>query len=584
MTRRILRWLLLLGVLFMLTGFSGCNDDEDETSADTSVTYTFHLYLDGGCQTVQVQTGPNDDDVSPVPFPKAMTIRLPQGVYRFQPGRTRARQFFDQWWRNASESEREALEALALGEDKTVAEVRDEFLQSLPAQDVVERYNPQTRRWERVPALPHQDALIQAFLTRKDLERTEEVSGITVGWSGTTMQTMQRKNEWYDPRCRPTPTVRPSPTDTATRTPTPLAVVWPTFTPTLTPTVDFSALAQGLQVYRLFLPPTRHEPCQRVQVIFELNEEDPEGPVRFWLWLNGRRYRVEIERETWEHLRDRYRVDSPSAFQEQLSLALQMKALMMVEDPLYGAQRPVASYFNPGATGSALMRVLARMFAYWSNTPDDTVWKMIRDETLGLEVWEGRSRACDATPTPTASPPPVAVLVTPTPSPGPSPTPYPTPRPGQPTYTPSPTPQPVVVEVTPTPQPTPTPLCSAAVQNISSELLAAINRIRSLHERGPVSYDPRLYNAAAQHALDMNCTGRVGHQGSDGSSPYDRAVRNGYHPSTLVENLASGLAPGELVDAWMQSPGHRSNILNEYILHCAAAWSGGFSVLLCGAP
>ena len=572
MTRRILRLLLLLGVLFMLTVFSGCDDDEDETSADSSVTYTFHLYLDGVCQTIQVQTGSNDDDVGP--FPKVMTIRLPQGVYRFRPGRARARQLFDQWWQKASEDERAALEALALSEDKTVAEIRDEFLQSLPPQDVVERYNPQTRRWERVPALPHQDALLRVFLEGEDAEQPVTLWRELIGET--------EVNEWYDPRCRPTPTARPSPT--ATRTPTPLAVVRPTFTPTLTPTVNFAGLAQGLQVYRLFLPPTRHEPCQRVQVIFELNEEDPEGPVRFGLWLNGRRYRVEIGREAWEHLRDRYRVDSPSAFQEQLSLALQMKALVMVEDPLYGAQRPAASYFNPGATGSALMRVLARMFAYWSNTPDDTVWKMIRDETLGLEVWEGRSRACDATPTPTASPPPVAVLVTPTPSPGPSPTPYPTPRPGQPTYTPSPTSQPVVVEVTPTPQPTPTPLCSAAVQNISSQLLAAINRIRSLHERGPVSYDPRLYNAAAQHARDMNCTGRVGHQGSDGSSPYDRAVRNGYHPSTLVENLASGLAPGEVVDAWMQSPGHRSNILNEAILHCAAAWSGGFSVLLCGAP
>ena len=59
-------------------------------------------------------------------------------------------------------------------------------------------------------------------------------------------------------------------------------------------------------------------------------------------------------------------------------------------------------------------------------------------------------------------------------------------------------------------------------------------------------------------------TGRyLGHTGSDGSSAGDRIDRVGYAWRSFAENAATGqYSPAEVVEGWMNSPGHRANILN----------------------
>jgi uncharacterized protein YkwD len=53
------------------------------------------------------------------------------------------------------------------------------------------------------------------------------------------------------------------------------------------------------------------------------------------------------------------------------------------------------------------------------------------------------------------------------------------------------------------------------------------------------------------------------HTGSDGSSPGQRISRAGYRWWTYGENIAAGYpSPEHVVDAWMNSAGHRANILN----------------------
>jgi uncharacterized protein YkwD len=52
------------------------------------------------------------------------------------------------------------------------------------------------------------------------------------------------------------------------------------------------------------------------------------------------------------------------------------------------------------------------------------------------------------------------------------------------------------------------------------------------------------------------------HTGADGSTPWDRAERAGYTRAT-AENLAAGQrTPEEVVQAWMDSPAHRKNLLD----------------------
>jgi uncharacterized protein YkwD len=59
-----------------------------------------------------------------------------------------------------------------------------------------------------------------------------------------------------------------------------------------------------------------------------------------------------------------------------------------------------------------------------------------------------------------------------------------------------------------------------------------------------------------------------GHTGSDGSSPGDRISRQGYSWTTFAENVGAGYAsPAAVVQGWMNSSGHRANILNSSVRH-----------------
>lgn len=58
-----------------------------------------------------------------------------------------------------------------------------------------------------------------------------------------------------------------------------------------------------------------------------------------------------------------------------------------------------------------------------------------------------------------------------------------------------------------------------------------------------------------------------GHTGADGSDFYDRMIAAGFTFETTSwtagENVAAGqVTPEAVMEAWMNSPGHRANILN----------------------
>ena len=67
----------------------------------------------------------------------------------------------------------------------------------------------------------------------------------------------------------------------------------------------------------------------------------------------------------------------------------------------------------------------------------------------------------------------------------------------------------------------------------------------------------------------------LSHTGSDGSSPFDRMRKAGYSGSAMGENIARGYSTSEsVVEAWMNSPGHRSNILNRAFQHLGVGMAG----------
>ena len=79
----------------------------------------------------------------------------------------------------------------------------------------------------------------------------------------------------------------------------------------------------------------------------------------------------------------------------------------------------------------------------------------------------------------------------------------------------------------------------------------------------PLKLNDRLVDAAQDHSDDMAKDDFFSHTGVDGSSVSDRVKASGYQYSTTGENIAAGqTTAAAVVRGWMNSPGHRANILN----------------------
>lgn len=74
--------------------------------------------------------------------------------------------------------------------------------------------------------------------------------------------------------------------------------------------------------------------------------------------------------------------------------------------------------------------------------------------------------------------------------------------------------------------------------------------------------DDRLAIAARAHSADMAAQDYFDHVSQDGRSFVDRVKAAG-HPAPGAENIAAGQRTAEaVIKGWMDSPGHRANILN----------------------
>ncbi|WP_101254912.1 CAP domain-containing protein [Streptomyces barkulensis] len=94
-------------------------------------------------------------------------------------------------------------------------------------------------------------------------------------------------------------------------------------------------------------------------------------------------------------------------------------------------------------------------------------------------------------------------------------------------------------------------------------VLALVNRERAAAGCRPVTADARLARAAEDYSDTMAASGVLSHTGPDGSTMAGRVEAAGYAWSNLGENIAQGQPDAaSVMKAWMNSPGHRANILN----------------------
>lgn len=80
----------------------------------------------------------------------------------------------------------------------------------------------------------------------------------------------------------------------------------------------------------------------------------------------------------------------------------------------------------------------------------------------------------------------------------------------------------------------------------------------------PIAWNSKLFEAGAGHALDMANNNYFSHTSLDGRTFSQRITAAGYAWSTIGENIAAGQTSIEqVINGWLQSPGHCANIMNS---------------------
>jgi uncharacterized protein YkwD len=96
-----------------------------------------------------------------------------------------------------------------------------------------------------------------------------------------------------------------------------------------------------------------------------------------------------------------------------------------------------------------------------------------------------------------------------------------------------------------------------------AQVLTLVNQQRANAGCGAVTADSRLTSAARAHSADMANRNYFDHVTPEGVDPGTRITKAGYKWSAYGENIAEGYPdPQSVMTGWMNSPGHKANILN----------------------
>lgn len=96
------------------------------------------------------------------------------------------------------------------------------------------------------------------------------------------------------------------------------------------------------------------------------------------------------------------------------------------------------------------------------------------------------------------------------------------------------------------------------------EVFDLVNEIRVENGLKEFVYNETLAQTARAHSEDMMERGFFSHQNPDGESSSDRITAAGINWTQTAENIAAGYkSPEAVVEGWMNSPGHKANILGS---------------------
>lgn len=101
------------------------------------------------------------------------------------------------------------------------------------------------------------------------------------------------------------------------------------------------------------------------------------------------------------------------------------------------------------------------------------------------------------------------------------------------------------------------------VSDYAKKVFELVNAERANHGIAPLAWSDDLAAVAYAHSKDMNDRRFMSHNNPDGQTPFDRMKAYGLRYSRAAENIAAGQkTPQAVMQGWMNSSGHRANILN----------------------
>jgi uncharacterized YkwD family protein len=109
---------------------------------------------------------------------------------------------------------------------------------------------------------------------------------------------------------------------------------------------------------------------------------------------------------------------------------------------------------------------------------------------------------------------------------------------------------------------------SVSISSIEQQVLTLTNQERAKAGLKPLAADGPLMASARAKSTDMRTNNYFSHNSPTLGSPFDQMKARGITYRSAAENIAMGQrTPAEVVKAWMESPGHRANIMNGSYTH-----------------
>ncbi|MBR2342621.1 MAG: LysM peptidoglycan-binding domain-containing protein [Clostridia bacterium] len=123
------------------------------------------------------------------------------------------------------------------------------------------------------------------------------------------------------------------------------------------------------------------------------------------------------------------------------------------------------------------------------------------------------------------------------------------------------------------------PTADSSVKSFEDEVIRLVNAERAKRGLKALSYDWQVARVARYKSEDMRDRGYFSHTSPTYGSPFEMLKSFGIAYRSAGENIARGYkSPAAVVEGWMNSPGHRANILNSSFTHIGVGYVADGSI------